>query len=140
MYFALIIVSIQSQKQSTIKMSSGGQQRTAIAPCGRLFKGHPMEVNKLMKMHLRNCSLCKPLNVEYTPSKFNYELCKNNGWNGLGEKGKKPEKIVMNVFREGFLTHEIINESNVEKAIRNTHSEKVEHVIVEHIIEQLFNP
>lgn len=47
----------------------GGQQRTAIMPCGKMMIGHPREVNKRVAIHIKLCSTCQGL--PSMPTAFN---------------------------------------------------------------------
>jgi len=65
----------------------GGQRRTAQMYCGKVFRGHPTEVNKISAMHFRVCKECNPDGEKYEVPEFNKACASANGWGGINGKG-----------------------------------------------------
>lgn len=66
----------------------GGQRRTAQMYCGKVFRGHPTEVNKISAMHFRVCKECNPDGEKFEAPEFSKVCASANGWGGLNGNGQ----------------------------------------------------
>lgn len=46
------------------RINYGGQRRTLMLPCGKQMAGHPTEVDKRYKLHIKVCEQCRGSGTE----------------------------------------------------------------------------
>jgi hypothetical protein len=96
----------------------GGQQRTIQAGCGWCRKGHPTEVNRLYKLHIKFCKQgCGETN--YEAPEFNKEAGNMNGWKGSTIKGGKTSQVQSTCLVDGKRIEVVSEASSIDKAIRD---------------------
>jgi hypothetical protein len=66
---------------------TGGQKRTTQFDCGFIICGHPTELKRRVKLHLKTCEHCKNGQKIIIPE-FSTFNGRKNGWNGLSMKGE----------------------------------------------------
>lgn len=64
-------------------MSSGGQKRSVICPCGWTAKSGVRDANAALKLHKKVCERARRAMPITVASVFNQEVVEVNGFNGI---------------------------------------------------------
>ena len=107
----------------------GGQQRTIQAGCGWCRKGHPTEVNRLYRLHMKFCKEgCGDTN--YAAPEFNKEAGNMNGWKGSNIKGGKTNQVQSTCLVDGKRIEVISQASSISEAMSDLRlSENIDNII-----------
>ena len=99
----LTLISINNPSiMSANQFNHGGQRRTATIGCGYTCRGHPVEVEKKIKMHFRHCATCKELGIDKNEiPKFNKTAGNVNGWGGMDAKGNMIDRGLSTIISDG---------------------------------------
>jgi hypothetical protein len=96
------------------KSTLGGQERTAMMPCGKIMKGHPRGVDSRILLHQKVCSVCADVTYTKTPftpdgnNKDNIRKSRN------GNVVKATHKMIKGVNGDGCLTFKVDGTSTDE--------------------------